>query len=52
MNKYRLLKMNSRSGRFYAEDIATGLRQSLHIKDREEADDCSMLKTNPPFLSP
>ena len=38
MNKYRLLKMNSRGGRYYAEEIATGLRQSLKTKNREEAE--------------
>jgi integrase len=38
MNKYRLLKMNSRGGRYYAEEIATGLRQSLRTSDLEEAE--------------
>ena len=38
MNKYRLLKMNSRSGRYYAEEIATGRRQSLKTADREAAE--------------
>ena len=37
MNKYRLLKMNSRGGRYYAEEIATGLRRSLKTADREAA---------------
>jgi len=37
MNKYRLLKMNSRGGRYYAEEIATGLRQTLKTKDLQEA---------------
>jgi integrase len=38
MNKYRLLKMNSRGGRYYAEEIATGLRTSLKTADREAAE--------------
>jgi hypothetical protein len=38
MNKYRLLKMNSRGGRYYAEEIATGLRQSLKTADLPEAE--------------
>ena len=38
MNKYRLLKMNSRSGRYYAEEIATGLRQSLKTADKATAE--------------
>jgi hypothetical protein len=29
MNKYHLFKMNSRGGRYYPEEIATGLRKSL-----------------------
>lgn len=37
MNKYRLLKMNSRGGRFYAEEILTGRRQSLKTADKKEA---------------
>jgi integrase len=37
MNKYRLLKMNSRGGRYYAEEIETGLRRSLKTADREAA---------------
>jgi integrase len=37
MNKYRLLKMNSRGGRYYAEDIASGRRQSLKTADRDAA---------------
>jgi hypothetical protein len=37
MNKYRLLKMNSRGGRYYAEEIATGLRKSLKTADPEVA---------------
>jgi hypothetical protein len=42
MNKYRLLKMRSRGGRYYAEEIATGLRQSLRTADRPEAENFSM----------
>jgi len=38
MNKYRLLKMNSRGGRYYAEEIATGLRKSLKTADLKEAE--------------
>lgn len=38
MNKYRLLKMNSRGGRYYAEEIATGLRTSLKTADRDAAE--------------
>jgi len=38
MNKYRLFKMNSRGGRYYAEEIATGLRKSLKTPDREAAE--------------
>jgi integrase len=38
MNKYRLLRMNSRGGRYYAEEIATGLRKSLKTADRDEAE--------------
>jgi integrase len=38
MNKYRLLKMNSRGGRYYAEEIATGLRKSLKTADRDAAE--------------
>jgi hypothetical protein len=38
MNKYRLLKMNSRGGRYYAEEIETGLRKSLKTADPEEAE--------------
>ena len=38
MNKYRLLKMNSRGGRYYAEEISTGLRQSLKTADRDAAE--------------
>jgi integrase len=38
MNKYRLLKMNSRGGRYYAEEIETGLRQSLKTADPEAAE--------------
>jgi hypothetical protein len=38
MNKYRLLKMNSRGGRYYAEEITTGLRQSLKTADPEAAE--------------
>ena len=38
MNKYRLLKMNSRGGRYYAEEIETGLRHSLKTKDLEAAE--------------
>jgi hypothetical protein len=38
MNKYRLLKMNSRGGRYYAEEIETGLRKSLKTADRDEAE--------------
>ena len=38
MNKYRLLKMNSRGGRYYAEEIATGLRQSLKTADKAAAE--------------
>jgi integrase len=38
MNKYRLLKMNSRGGRYYAEEIATGLRASLRTANPEEAE--------------
>ena len=38
MNKYRLLKMNSRGGRYYAEEIATGLRTSLKTADQETAE--------------
>ena len=38
MNKYRLFKMNSRGGRYYAEEIATGLRKSLKTADKEEAE--------------
>lgn len=30
--------MNSRGGRFYAEEISTGLRKSLKTKDRQEAE--------------
>lgn len=37
MNKYRLLKMNSRRGRYYAEEILTGRRKSLKTADRAEA---------------
>jgi integrase len=37
MNKYRLLKMNSRGGRYYAEEIATGLRKSLKTADPQAA---------------
>ena len=38
MNKYRLLKMNSRGGRYYAEEIETGLRKSLKTADCDEAE--------------
>jgi integrase len=38
MNNYRLLKMNSRGGRYYAEEIETGLRKSLKTADRDEAE--------------
>lgn len=38
MNRYRLLKMNSRGGRYYAEEIETGLRKSLKTADRDEAE--------------
>jgi integrase len=38
MNRYRLFKMNSRSGRYYAEEIATGLRKSLRTADQEAAE--------------
>ncbi len=38
MNKYRLLKMNSRGGRYYAEEIATGLRKSLKTADQKPAE--------------
>src|ERR1039457_7231728 len=37
INKYRLLKMNSRGGRYYAEEIATGLRKSLKTADPQAA---------------
>lgn len=38
MNKYRLFKMNSRGGRYYAEDIVTRERKSLRTPDSSEAD--------------
>ncbi len=38
MNRYRLLKMNSRGGHYYAEEIETCLRRSLRAADREEAE--------------
>lgn len=38
MNTFRLFKMNSRGGRYYAEEIATGLRKSLKTADIEEAE--------------
>ena len=38
MSKYRLLKMNSRGGRYYAEEIATGLRKSLKTADVKDAE--------------
>lgn len=37
MNKFRLLKMNSRGGRYYAEEIATGRRKSLKTADPQAA---------------
>jgi hypothetical protein len=38
MNKYLLLKMNSRGGRYYAEEIETGLRKSLKTAVCDEAE--------------
>jgi integrase len=37
MNKYRMFPMNSRGGRYYAEDIATGKRISLKTADPDAA---------------
>jgi len=38
MNKYRLLKMNSLGGCYYAKEIATGRFISLKTADREAAE--------------
>lgn len=38
MSTYRLLKMNSRGGRYYAEEIATGKRRSLKTADVKDAE--------------
>ena len=38
MNKFRMFPMNSRGGRYYAEDINTGKRKSLKTADKEAAE--------------
>src|ERR1035438_433687 len=38
MNKYRLLKMNSRGGRYYAEEIGGTKRKSLKTADHDAAE--------------
>ncbi len=37
-NRYRSVKVGSRGGMFYCEDITTGKRTSLATKDEDEAE--------------
>ena len=37
-DRYRVVRLGNRDGMFYCKDTQTGLRKTLHTKDRKDAD--------------